>query len=356
MTQPPASRPTATGAIPGGTHASTRADAGADARADTPGGGSRRPTGDLAGTGEFGLIAAVTALLPQHAGVLVGPGDDAAVVAAPDSRVVVTTDLLVEGRHFRRDWSQPYDVGRKAAAQNLADVAAMGAAPVALLVGLGAPPDLPVEWAVALAEGLRDEAGPAGASVVGGDTVRADQVVIAVTALGDLQGRAPVLRSGARPGDLVAVCGRLGWAAAGLAVLSRGFRSPRVLVEAHRRPDVDYAAGVEAAELGATAMVDVSDGLLADLGHVARASGVAVDVDPGSLEVPVPLRDVSGALGADPLRWLLTGGDDHALAACFPAGTGLPARWRVVGRVAEGDGITVAGEEYEGGAGHDHFR
>ena len=315
-----------------------------------------RPSGDLAATGEFGLIAAVTALLPQHEGVLVGPGDDAAVVVAPDSRVVVTTDLLVEGRHFRRDWSQPYDVGRKAAAQNLADVAAMGAVPVAVLVGLGAPPDLPAEWAVALAEGLRDEAGPAGASVVGGDTVGADQVVVAVTALGDLQGRAPVLRSGARPGDVVAVCGRLGWAAAGLAVLSRGFRSPRVLVDAHRRPDVDYAAGVEAAELGATAMVDVSDGLLADLGHVALASGVAVDVDPGSLDVAAPLRDVAGALGADPVRGVLTGGDAHALAACFPDTVGLPGRWRVVGRVEEGEGVTVAGGPYEGAAGHDHFR
>jgi thiamine-monophosphate kinase len=315
-----------------------------------------RPAGDPAGTGEFGLIAAMTALFPQHEGVLVGPGDDAAVVAAPDSRVVVTTDLLVEGRHFRRDWSQPYDVGRKAAAENLADVAAMGAAPVALLVGLAVPPDLPVAWAVALAEGLRDEAGPAGASVVGGDTVGADQVVVAVTALGDLQGRAPVLRSGARPGDVLAVCGRLGWAAAGLAVLSRGFRSPRVLVDAHRRPEVDYAAGVEAARLGATAMVDVSDGLLADLGHVAAASGVGVDVDPGRLEVPAPLRDVGGALGVDPVQWVLTGGDDHALAACFPATVQLPGRWRVVGRVEDGEGVTVGGVAHEGPAGHDHFR
>jgi thiamine-monophosphate kinase len=177
-----------------------------------------------------------------------------------------------------------------------------------------------------------------------------------VTALGDLQGRAPVLRSGAHPGDVVAVCGRLGWAAAGLAVLSRGFRSPRVLVDAHRRPDVDYAAGVEASELGATAMVDVSDGLLADLGHVALASGVAVDVDLGALDVAAPLRDVAGALGADPFRWVLTGGDDHALAACFPDTVGLPGRWRVVGRVAEGEGVTVAGGPYEGAAGHDHFR
>lgn len=306
--------------------------------------------------GEFGLVAAVTGRLVQGDGVLLGPGDDAAVVAAPDARVVVTTDLLVENRHFRRDWSQPYDVGRKAAAQNLADVAAMGARPTALLVGMAAPPDLPVEWVLAMADGLRDESDLVGASVVGGDTVRGDCVVLAVTALGDLQGRAPVTRSGARPGDVVAVCGRLGWAEAGLAVLSRGFRSPRVLVEAHRRPEVVYDAGPEAAELGATALVDVSDGLLGDLGHVAAASAVALDLDPVAFDVAGPLRDVAGALGADPLRWVLTGGDDHAFAACFPAGTALPARWRVVGAVTSGEGVTVGGVAYEGAPGHAHFR
>ena len=227
----------------------------------------------LADLGEFGLIAAITARLPQASGVIVGPGDDAAVLATADGRVVVTTDLLVENRHFRRDWSSADDIGHKAAAQNLADVAAMGAVPTGLVVGLGAPADLPAAWALGFADGLREECEPLGVSVVGGDVVRSDVVVVAMTALGDLQGRAPVTRAGARPGDVVAVCGRLGWAEAGFRVLSRGFRSPRVLVEAHRRPVVPYRAGPQAAELGATAMCDVSDGLLADLGHVAQASG-----------------------------------------------------------------------------------
>ncbi|MET0915036.1 MAG: thiamine-phosphate kinase, partial [Jiangellaceae bacterium] len=231
----------------------------------------------LADLGEFGLIAAITARLPQGSGVIVGPGDDAAVLATADGRVVVTTDLLVENRHFRRDWSSADDIGHKASAQNLADVAAMGAVPTGLVVGLGAPADLPAAWALGFADGLREECEPLGVSVVGGDVVRSDVVVVAMTALGDLQGRAPVTRAGARPGDVVAVCGRLGWAEAGFRVLSRGFRSPRVLVEAHRRPAVPYRAGPQAAELGATAMCDVSDGLLADLGHVAQASGVAVD-------------------------------------------------------------------------------
>jgi thiamine-monophosphate kinase len=309
----------------------------------------------VADLGEFGLIEAITGRMPQPAQVELGPGDDAAVVTAPDGRVVASTDLLIERNHFRRDWSSAHDVGRKAAAQNLADIAAMGARPTALLVGLGAPPDLPAIWALELADGLRDEGEPLGVSVVGGDIVRSDQIVIAVTALGDLDGRAPVTRAGAQAGDVVAVCGRLGWAAAGLAVLSRGFRSPRVLVDAHRRPEVPYDAGIEAAELGATAMCDVSDGLLADLGRVAAASGVSIDVDPDALDVPAEFQDVGRALGADPLDWILAGGEDHALVATFPAAAALPARWRVVGRAGGGEGLTVAGAAYEGEAGHDHF-
>src|SRR5512139_1545826 len=206
--------------------------------------------------GEFGVIEQVVERLPRGPAVLLGAGDDAAVVAAPDGRVVATTDLLVEGRHFRRTWSEAYDVGRKAAAQNLADVAAMGAVPTALLVGLAAPADLPLDWALRFADGLREECEVVGAAVAGGDVVRSELLTVAVTALGSLEGREPVTRSGARPGDVVAVAGRLGWAAAGLAVLSRGFRSPRVLVEAHRRPAPPYAQGPQAATLGATAMID----------------------------------------------------------------------------------------------------
>jgi thiamine-monophosphate kinase len=317
---------------------------------------SPAPDGATVGdVGEFGLIAQVTARLTQGAPVEVGPGDDAAVLAAPDGRVVATTDLLVEGRHFRRAWSSAYDVGRKAAAQNLADVVAMGAVPTALLVGLGSPPDLPAAWALEMADGLRDEAAQTGASVVGGDVVRASVLTVAVTALGDLQGREPVLRSGARPGDLVVLAGRTGWAAAGLAVLGRGFRSPKVLVEAHRRPEPPYALGPELARRGATAMVDVSDGLLADLGHVADASGVRVALDRAAFPVPEAMTDVARALNADPYDWLLAGGDDHALAATVPDGTPVPEGVRVVGRVEEGEGVVVDGEAPAAARGHAHF-
>jgi thiamine-monophosphate kinase len=305
--------------------------------------------------GEFGLIDAITARLTTSPAVLLGPGDDAAVIAAPDARVVASTDLLVDGRHFRRVWSEPADVGHRAAAANLADIAAMGAVPTALLVGLAMPADLPTAWVTALADGLHDECVSAGTAIVGGDVVRSDTLVISVTALGSLEGREAVTRAGARPGDLVAVAGRLGWAAAGLAVLSRGFRSPRVLVEAHRRPAPPYAEGPRAAALGATAMTDVSDGLVADLGHVATASAVSIEISSDAFHVPQEFQDTARALNADPMAWLLAGGEDYALVATFPPDVDLPMAWSVIGRVTEGAGVVVDGQPYAGPGGWQSF-
>lgn len=312
--------------------------------------------------GEFGLIARITARLRAAGGpaggqpVLVGPGDDAAVLAAPAGPLVVTTDVLVAGRHFRCDWATGADIGHRAAAANLADVAAMGANPTALVVALCTPPDLEVSWVETLADGLATEAASVGAQVVGGDISASPTLTIAVTALGELVGVAPVTRGGARPGDAVALAGRVGYAAAGLTVLSRGFRSPKVLVDAYRRPQVLYSAGPAAARWGATAMIDVSDGLLADAGHLATASGVAIDLHREAFEVPEPMRDAAEALGVDPYDWVLTGGDDHALVATFPPGAALPDRWRVIGSVGEGSGVTVDGRPRAGAAGWDHFR
>ena len=328
--------------------------------------------------GEFGLIRRMRERFPADTPlVLLGSGDDAAVLAAPDRRVVASTDLLLEGRHFRRDWSGAHDVGRKAAAQNFADIAAMGAVPTALLVSLVLPARLPVAWVLELADGFARECALVGATVVGGDLVGGDLVTVSVTALGDLQGREPVRRSGARPGDVVAVAGRLGWSAAGLALLEHGRAADEsatarvfgadggahthlveAFLDAHRHPEPPYDAGPEAAGLGATAMLDVSDGLLADLGHIAEDSGVVVDVDSASLD---------RAGGALKLEWVLTGGEDHALAATFPRGTVLPDRWRVVGEVraagvgsaarsaAGSAGVLVDGVAWEGAAGFTHF-
>jgi thiamine-monophosphate kinase len=305
--------------------------------------------------GEFGAIARVVARFPAGEGVLLGPGDDAAVVATPDGRVVASTDLLVEGRHFRRDWSSAYDVGRKAAAQNLADVAAMGARPVALLVGLACPAELPVGWLEEMADGLRDECALVGVSVVGGDLSGGDAVTIAVTALGDLAGRDPVTRAGARAGDSVVVAGRLGYAAAGLALLLAG-QTADPLAAAHRRPEVDYAAAAALArDHRASAMIDVSDGLVADLGHVAAASGVRIELSSAALAAPASLVEAGRVLGVDPLSWVAGGGDDHAFAATLPPGavSGYP----VIGRVVDGPpGVGFTDSAPAGTAGHEHFR
>jgi thiamine-monophosphate kinase len=181
--------------------------------------------------------------------------------------------------------------------------------------------------------------------------------VVSITALGSLEGRSAVTRSGARAGDVVAVCGQLGWSAAGMAVLRRGFRSPVAMVAAHRTPRPPWRAGPVAARAGATSMIDTSDGLLADLGHVARASGVRIALDRDAFGVPYRLGEIASALGADPLTWILTGGEDHALAATFPPDAVLPEGWTVIGSVEAGDpGVLVDGRVYSGGpAGWDHF-
>ena len=307
----------------------------------------------LADVGEFGLIGALVALFPQGEHVLVGPGDDAAVLRVRAGHVVVSTDLLVEGRHFRRDWASAEDVGHRAAAQNLSDINAMGGTAHSLTIGLGAPGDLPAQWALDFARGFADECALVGASVVGGDLTRANEVVIAVTVIGACT-QAPVLRSGAEPGQVLAIAGRQGWSAGGLAVLGRGFRSPRVLVEAYRRPEPPYAAGPAAAVAGATAMIDVSDGLVADAGHLAADSGVGIDLRSDAFEVPEPLHAVAAATGSDPLALILGGGEDHSLLATFDPGT-VPAGWTEVGSVSEGEGVTVDGAEYHGPTGWTHF-
>ncbi len=291
----------------------------------------------------------------QPAGVSVGPGDDAAVVATPDGRVVVTTDMLVEGRHFRLDWSAPQDVGRKAIAQNAADVEAMGASSTAFVVAFGAPQDTPVERVQQLADGMWLEAGQFGAGIVGGDLVASPQWVISVTALGDLGGRNPVLRSGARPGSAVAIAGDLGRSATGYTLWHNGIRDFEEVRRRHLVPQPPYGQGLVAAQAGAQAMTDVSDGLLADLGHLATASGVSIDLSGAALQADVDaVAGAAAAAGVDPWALVLSGGEDHALVACFPGD--VPAGWRVIGMVGEGTpGVVLDGRSPTGPAGWQSF-
>ncbi|WP_380176767.1 thiamine-phosphate kinase [Kineococcus sp. DHX-1] len=303
---------------------------------------------------ETALLARVVPLMPTDA--LLGPGDDAALVAAPDGRVVATTDVLVEFRDFRRDWSSGADVGWKAVAQNVADVAAMGGRCTGLLVGLSVPTDLEVAWVEDFARGVAAACARFDAVVVGGDLSGASEVVVSVTALGDLQGRPPVLRSGARPGDVVAVAGVLGRSGAGLEVLQRnGSRSPREdeLVTAHRRPQPPVTAGPAAALAGATALMDVSDGLLRDAGRIAAASAVTVELTTAGV-----LGEWARELGPERgLELVLTGGEDHALLGCFPPAAVLPAPFATVGRVgaAGPHPVLVDAVAWTGATGWDHF-
>lgn len=374
--------------------------------------------GDLS---ESALLARFVPYLTAPAGTLVGPGDDCAVLAAPDARVVVSTDVLVEDVHFRRGWSSARDVGRRAAAQNLADAAAIGAVPTGLVVSLVIPPTLAVAWVEELARGLDEACRPWGAGIVGGDLAGGSQVVIAVTVLGDLEGRAPVLRSGARAGDVVAHAGVRGRSAAGLALLmserpdgtasrpdgtanavadacvdtsgaaaradasgaaAHAHVAPRVaparepvpahvrdrVLAAFRAPEPPIAAGRAAAVAGATAMLDVSDGLVRDAGRIAAASGVRVALDDPAVvfaDELALLEPLARALGADATVWVLTGGEDHGMLATFPPTAALPDGFRVIGRVeaAEstdrrdrgGGAVTVGGRSVSAGGGWDHF-
>lgn len=318
----------------------------------------------LAELGEFGLIAAITAGsgagTPRAPEVLIGPGDDGAVLLS-NGPVVCSIDCLIEGVHFKRSWSGPVEVGRKSVAVNVADIEAMGARAIGVVVGFSAPGDLPARWALDFADGIQQECRAAGVTLLGGDVTRSRDISIAVTALGTLSGGA-VTRDGAQPGDVVALCGRLGWAAAGWAVLGRGFRSPRAVVQSYQVPAVPYGQGRVAAAAGAHAMIDVSDGLIADLGHVARASRVMIDLDSSAFEIAEPLQAVAAATGSDPLTLVLTGGEDHALVACF-APADVPSGWSVVGRVSAlqqaaltEPEVRVDGAAWAGGGGWDHYR
>ena len=295
----------------------------------------------LGALGESAVLARIFPRLPESNAQLLGPGDDAAVVAAPDGRYVVTTDMMIHGPDFRLAWSSPYDLGWKAAASNLSDVAAMGGVPTALVVALAAPAETAVEFLEAFADGLREacaELAP-GCGVVGGDLSVSSTLTIAVTAFGDLEGRPPVLRSGARPGDMVAVSGDLGLAAEGLRLLfdlgtvngtpdaaaaARATENYPVPIAAQLRPRPPIADGRAAAIAGATAMLDLSDGLAIDAARIASASGVRlaiVDLSPQEF----------------------TGGEDHSMLATFPPGTRLPGGFRAIGEVTAGGGVTLDG-------------
>jgi thiamine-monophosphate kinase len=293
----------------------------------------------LAELGEIESLRRTVSRLKSGDETIVGSGDDAAVVAASDS-FLVSTDTLVENHDFRLDWSSGFDLGFKSVASNLADIAAMGAKPTVLVVAMVVPKTTKISWLEQFADGLQaacDQLSP-GSAVVGGDLASGDQVVISVTVHGKLDDLSPVLRSGAKVGDVVAVCGPLGKAACGLALLESGnqdlIRSYDDWVLAQTRPSPPIDQGVVANQAGASSMLDVSDGLIRDLGRIAKASSVSVEIDRSQLSGYEAMLDLPAqGLGVEPIGWVLQGGEDHSLLATFPASATLPRSFKVIGKV-----------------------
>jgi thiamine-monophosphate kinase len=310
----------------------------------------------LAEVGEDGLLSVIFPLLPGGPGVLIGPGDDTALLSTPGGSVLATTDAMVRGRDWLDQWSTGADVGAKTVAQNVADIAAMGGVPSGLLVTLVADPATPLAWVRDFTQGLSLAAREAGVPVLGGDLSSAPEgvLVVSVTALGSCEGHQPVCRSGAQVGDVLAVCGSLGHSAAGLLLLQRGQSelAPE-LVDYHRRPQPPYPQGPLAARAGATAMLDVSDGLGRDAGRLAKASGVRIELDEALLT-----RDIAQLLPVltveEAWRCVTEGGEEHSLLASFPPEITLPAPWRKIGEVVAGAGVLLRGQQVADG-GWDHF-
>jgi thiamine-monophosphate kinase len=308
----------------------------------------------LANLGESESLSRTIGKLISGEYAIVGPGDDAAVVASSDGRFVVTTDTMIEGHDFKLEWSSGFDLGFKAIASNVADVAAMGAKPTALVVAIALPGHTQISWLEEFAAGLNaglTQLAP-GASVVGGDLASADQVFISVTAHGDLEGLEPVLRSGARPGDILAVAGTLGKAAAGLALLESEIADAKnafdELVSIQLRPTPPITAGVLANKAGATAMLDVSDGLAKDASRIAKASNVTVQIDKSALlGFEAVLELAALRLEVTPENWVLFGGEDHSLLASFPEGSTIPKEFKPIGRILAASDVLLLLDDLE---------
>ena len=272
---------------------------------------------------ESELIATVKAIfepdLPKD--LLVGIGDDGAVISVPKSMVVLSTDMAVEGVHFKRQWSSLFEIGAKVTAANLADIFAMGGVPQYLLVAAAVPEDFSTAEMKELAKGIVDEANKVGTRVVGGDLTRSSTLVISIAAFGGVKD--PITRGGAKVGDLVILSGLPGESAAGLKLLQQGINDERT--DQHRRPIVDYSSARSFALAGVSAMADVSDGLVSELTHIARASGVGIEISSD--------EDID-----------FHGGEDHVFVATISPHLPSPRQAIQIGRVVLGKGIRVNGE------------
>jgi thiamine-monophosphate kinase len=303
----------------------------------------------LASLGENEALKRTVSRLKKSENTIVGSGDDAAVVKTSNDRFVVTTDTMIEGNDFKTEWSSAFDLGWKAIATNISDVAAMGGKPTALVVALAVPKETEITWLEQFADGLQAAVNHfcPSAEIVGGDLAQAEQIVIAVTAHGDLEGREPILRTGAKPGDILAVAGTLGQAACGLSLLQSGNQDAIAAyddwVNIQRRPMPPIQSGIDA--ITATSMLDISDGLAKDAARIAKASGVKLTISKQALDgYCARLDDVADRLELKSIEWVLFGGEDHSLLATFPEGAAMPRSFKAIGRVEVGDGVFLDSE------------
>lgn len=294
---------------------------------------------------EFELINLITEKFSANTFVVVGPGDDAAVINIDGNLLAISTDMAVENVHFRRNWLTTQELGRRIVAQNFADIVAMSATPIGITASVSAPQGTDTNWFEELAHGMQTECSQLGASVLGGDLSTSHEITVSVTALGILQ-NAPVLRSGAKPGHIVAIAGTLGYSAAGLKCLETGHTSPKKYVENFRVPKPPYQAGIQAGT--AKAMIDISDGLLSDAQHIAQSSGVQIHLMSDALIPEQELRDLGFALSHDARDWILNGGEEHSLLAVFEEDAALPEGFRPIGHTLEGEpGVFLDGIRQE---------
>lgn len=298
----------------------------------------------LATLGENEALKRTVSRLKKSENTIVGSGDDAAVVKTSNDRFVVTTDTMIEGNDFKTEWSSAFDLGWKAVATNISDVAAMGAQPTALVVALAVPKETEITWLEQFADGLQAAVNHfcPNAEIVGGDLAQSNQIVIAVTAHGDLEGREPILRTGAKPGDILAVAGTLGQAACGLSLLQSGnadaISAYDDWVNIQKRPMPPIQSGIEATN--ATSMLDISDGLAKDAARISKASSVKLTINKQALDgYCARLDDVAARLEVNALDWVLFGGEDHSLLATFPEDATIPRSFKPIGKVEAGEGV-----------------
>ncbi|MGP4995655.1 thiamine-phosphate kinase [Glutamicibacter ardleyensis] len=322
--------------------------------------------------GEQGILNEILPLLDaKDAGL--GPGDDAGALRVSDGEVVVSVDTIVQDQDFRLVWPsghehKAYDIGWKSIAQNVSDINAMGGVSTGAVVSLSMPSDVSLSWVKEFAEGIAGAISSLGAdrlAILGGDLSRSSEISVTTTVLGECE-HGKVLRTGAKSGDRLAVAGRIGAAGAGLALLDARHdstswnRAVIRLVDAQCKPVPPLESGPRAAEAGAHAMMDISDGLVKDAVRLAKASRVSIELDKTALEVFAQrLEPAANLLKTDPMQWVLHGGEDFGLLASFPADAEIPEEFTVIGTVVQTTGrrstIRMDGKQLDYRNAFDHF-